>query len=185
MTPRLRALSAVVCALAASASLTTTAHADSQGADKWAVTVTRTFAPPPGTHVAPYGYGAKVTDDAGRTLGTVVPGEVEDTSGNIHLITWSVTGNTVVQTIQGAPPGGSIEGTMSPGTTSLADPASLLPRAANDDDPKAKWRKCMNQQVIEGALLGGVATIETGGEGAALGAFGGLMLGFGKCGLHP
>ncbi|GAA2793121.1 hypothetical protein GCM10010441_17960 [Kitasatospora paracochleata] len=151
-----------------------------------ATTVTKTLDLPAGIHLAAYGSGVKFTDDQGHALATVMAGEVKDKDGRSHDVRVSVSGNTVTQTIADAP-GATIEGTMTPPVSSLADeatspaPASTMALFKANDDKLNDWTRCMRKNMITG-MLGGLIG---GPEGAMPGMLVGTVGGFMDCGMKP
>ncbi|MEV4925101.1 RICIN domain-containing protein [Streptomyces roseoverticillatus] len=94
----------------------------------FAADVTTTFNLPAGSHLASYKNGAKITDADGRTMVSMLPGEVIDTRGKAHASKVSVSGNTVTQTIEDAP-GKTIEGTETMPVISMSSPGFFTPPA--------------------------------------------------------
>ncbi|KJY41768.1 hypothetical protein VR41_10980 [Streptomyces sp. NRRL B-1568] len=68
---------------------------------------------PAGTHLTSTANGAEVADDKGNPIMRMQPGTVTDTQGVKHAYKLAVDGNTLTQTIEGAP-GKTIEGTETP-----------------------------------------------------------------------
>ncbi|WP_327591586.1 RICIN domain-containing protein [Streptomyces chartreusis] len=166
---------------------------DSTQTSTFAATTSQTFQLPAGTHLVSYKNGVKFTDNTGKTLATILPGVVEDINGTAHNINASVSGNTITQTIEGVPAGETVKGTMTPPISSLASGAptafSTSPIALLSDDGKKEWAKCMNRNMTDGLLMGGVMGIGGGAPGVVSGAFlgtvGGSVLGFKNCGVKP
>ncbi|MCD9141388.1 RICIN domain-containing protein [Streptomyces albireticuli] len=68
---------------------------------------------PAGTHLKTTENGAEIADAAGNPVMRMQPGTVTDTQGVKHAYKLAVDGNTLTQTIEGAP-GATIEGTETP-----------------------------------------------------------------------
>lgn len=165
----------------------------------FATSATGTLDLPPGTQVAAHENGIEITDSDGRRILTMQPGKLTDTAGVTHEYDFSVNGNTVTQTIEGAT-GDTIVGTESMPIVTVGPgvlPSSALKTGArskapavvlNDDYPisacdengdgrcdEAERKKYEEEleAAEEWTECVGKAAIATGVAGAFAGAFGG------------
>ncbi|MCX4755721.1 RICIN domain-containing protein [Kitasatospora purpeofusca] len=94
-------------------STTTPAPAPAPAVQTFATTTSAKLDLPAGTHLTATANGAEITDATGSPVMRMQPGSVTDTRGIKHAYKLAVDGNTLTQTVEGAP-GPTVDGTEAP-----------------------------------------------------------------------